>query len=124
MIVVHVAWVDNQLVSWGESPRAAAAASGGDAAPGPPEARPRKGRRAAAPRVAPPLYPYDAGAARLAEALSQAVAGLSVSARVAETFVAWLPTIDENPVPSSPLVADPAPDPQGNGKATARPEPA
>ena len=122
MIVVHAAWLEDQLVVWGESPRDSAAAAAGSP-PSPRGTRPRKGRKTPAPGAAPRPSPYDAGAARLAEALSQAAAGLSVAARAAEPFVAWLPTRGGNPVASSPLVADPDTEAQSNGKAQGGAEP-
>src|SRR5437762_510601 len=107
MIVVHLALIDHQLVAWGEAPPEPAPARVGDSDSATPRARTGKGRRAAETRVAP--LPYDAGAKRLAEALTQAIPESSVSARAAEPFVAWLPTIAGRPVASSPLVADPTP---------------
>src|SRR5262249_52287464 len=117
------ALLDGQLVVWGESPRDATAASAAEPASKTKGARPRKGRQptgAAKPvtTAAAPL-PYDAGASRLAEALSQAVAGLPARPQDAATYLAWLPTQSGQPVPSSPLVAEPpsAPHDQEPGKA-------
>ena len=59
-----------------------------------------------APATAPAL-PFDAGVARLAEALMEAGAGVEAVDEEAGTWVAWLPTVGGRPVTSSPLIDEP-----------------
>ncbi len=96
MIVLHVGFLDNRLLLWGESPPEATAGPA-------PRSRPKaKGMRSQA-------SPFDAGATRLLSALESD--GVPVRGKRARTETAsiWLPTVGNAPAPSSPLVAD-APD--------------
>ena len=77
-----------------------------------PTAPPKRGRTRGtkagtrAPATAPAL-PFDAGVARLAEALTEAGAGVEAVDEEAGTWVAWLPTVGGRPVTSSPLIDEP-----------------
>jgi SNF2 family DNA or RNA helicase len=86
MIILHGGGADGQFLLWGETPAAAPAA--------------RRGRKPKAAPAGP--FPYDPGAARLAEALPDATASLPNDGPV---FL-WLPTAGGRPVPSSPLIAE------------------
>ncbi len=97
MLVLHAGADNGQLILWGEVPADA------------PPVRP--GRK---PRALPAQpYPYDAGAARLAWALAGAMPGQSIPGNAGEPAQLWLPTVKGQPVPSSPLIADVPPSPNG-----------
>jgi SNF2 family DNA or RNA helicase len=90
MILLHAALAEQRLRVWGESA---------------PTSAPR-GHAAArdARRVKPKRSPCDTDPARLAAALADAVPGLSLMGAAAEPRVAWLPTVADQPLPSSPLL--------------------
>jgi superfamily II DNA or RNA helicase len=89
MLVVHAGFLDGDFVLWGE----VASAS-------PPAAR--RGRARSAP-VRP--HPGDAGAERLTQALKELRPDTTAKQFQAETVAAWLPTVKDRPLPSSPLLA-------------------
>jgi SNF2 family DNA or RNA helicase len=90
MIILHAGIDGGQFLLWGEAPAEV------------PPVRP--GRK---PRNAPPQpYPFDAGAIRLAVALSEALPGQSLPGGGGEPPYIWLPTVKGRPIPSSGLVAD------------------
>ena len=93
MIVLHVGFLDNRLLLWGESPPEASSG---------PASSPRRKAKA----IRPQASPFDAGATRLLTALESA--GMPVRGKKARTEAAiiWLPTVGNAPAPSSPLVAD------------------
>ena len=101
MLVLHVAIQEGSLVLWGETPP-------GPSANTPPKRGRTRGTKAGprAPATAPAL-PFDAGVARLAEALTEAGVGVEAVDEEAETKVAWLPTVEGRPVASSPLIDEP-----------------
>ncbi|MCK4660980.1 MAG: DEAD/DEAH box helicase [Phycisphaerae bacterium] len=108
MIVLHAGFSGSQLLLWGETPETPEADDAGTAK------QPTQTRKEAQPK---PL-PYDAGADRLTAALKEAGAEFKVTRRNFETTIAWLPTVANQPVASSPLVADP---PKSRSKVTLAP---
>jgi len=105
MIVLHAAYVNGQFVLWGETPEllSAGLSSG-------------RGRRSQQGRPTPLLYGADAAA--LSATLKQAIGNITVGAGDQETFIVWLPTVNGQPVASSPLVAEP---PESIASATIAP---
>src|SRR4051812_44885623 len=100
MIVLHAAFVADQLVLWGEVPRDPSALA-------PRHRAGVKGKTKATKRSGHAPLLFDAGAAGLLEALRDAVPDLAADAEEVEPWVAWLPTVGGQPVASSPLVAEP-----------------
>ncbi|HXK25005.1 MAG TPA: DEAD/DEAH box helicase, partial [Myxococcota bacterium] len=92
MIILHGALLDGRLFVWGEAPP-----------------RPRRGARRKN-GVAP--YPYDAGFAALSGALGSLGLEPPPDAHREESATAWLPTVSEQPFPSSALIGD-SPDAEG-----------
>ena len=94
MIVLHAGFSEDRLCLWGETPL--------DSGAQPPGRGRRSGKGAG-----PPLLPYDAGADRLTQALE--AAGLPAPAGKVqfETVIAWLPTLGNQPLASSPLIGNP-----------------
>ena len=86
MIILHAGLCDAQLFLWGEIP---------------PEG---DGSAEAQSSAAAAALPYDAAAETLVEALAET--GCRLDAERAEPRVAWLPTRDGMPLPSSPLIAE------------------
>lgn len=97
MIVLHAGVLEGQFFLWGEIPLE-------QKAPLDKKAR-RKDAHGSTSSFSKPL-PYDAGAEKLSAALKEAGLGLKVSKRFTEAMIAWLPTVDRQPVPSSPLIAE------------------
>ncbi|MGH0033195.1 MAG: hypothetical protein ACQGVC_25670, partial [Myxococcota bacterium] len=89
MIILHGAFVDDRLFVWGEAPADA------------PKRRRRK--NGGAP------FPYDAGFDAVARAVKSLPSGLKPTKRRHVEALAWLPTQDGRPIPSSSLIGE-APD--------------
>ena len=64
-----------------------------------PPARQRK-------QTPPQPLPYDAGVKGLSAAARTGEFAFATDTKLTETLVAWLPAVDNRPVPSSPLIAD------------------
>jgi SNF2 family DNA or RNA helicase len=104
MIILHASLFEGRWLLWGEQPAEATAVA------------PRGGRK---PKVARPQpLPFDAGADGLTAPLQEALPELARQLAEAESAVAWLPTVHEQPVPSSPLIAEP---PAANGEPVLAP---
>jgi SNF2 family DNA or RNA helicase len=96
MIILHGAFVDGQLLFWGETP-----AEGASTLPG------KAKRKAKAAATAP--SPFDVGAQRLTTALADTLTGLKTTTKNVAPMIAWLPTVEAQPLASSPLIAPPPP---------------
>src|SRR5258708_3713268 len=83
MLLLHASVEDGRLLLWGESPPA------------------RRGRNPRAPHPQSP--PFDPGA----DALTAALPDGSEPSFPAEQRFLWLPTIEDRPIPSSALIAEP-----------------
>ena len=109
MIVFHAGMIEGQMILWGETP------VGPHLIP----ARPPRRKQNKKGKIIPAeVSPYDAGIERLQTALLEAGVGFSVKGKSFAEMIAWLPTANNTPVPSSPLIADP---PQSDGKTTFSP---
>ena len=94
MLIIHAGFRDDKLLLWGETPV--------DSAIAPPK---RRGRKPKTPRPEP--FPYDPGSIQLKEALLSAGFDVIVDEVEPSRAIAWLPTVRDIPVPSSPLIAKP-----------------
>jgi len=97
MIILHAGVLERQFFIWGEIPLEQKAPLY------------KKVRRKDAPKATsslPKPLPYDAGREKLSAALKETGLSLKVSKRFAEAMIAWLPTVDNKPIPSSPLIAE------------------
>jgi SNF2 family DNA or RNA helicase len=103
MIVLHAGVLDHNFYIWGETSLET-------------ECLPRRNRRGQGnlknPGRSPELYLYNAGTTELWSALRETGLSFKVSKRCAESLILQLPTVNNQPIPSSPLIADP-PDPKG-----------
>src|SRR5262245_33408298 len=89
MIVLHAGVSDSRLLLWGEMPVESQAL-----------AHQRSSQKHS------DLLLYDARAEGLAVALLTAGVGFTIDKRHTEAWIAWLPTVDDQPVASSPLIAE------------------
>ena len=92
MIILHAGIEKGQFLLWGEAPADAAST------------RPRRRKT---PAGQPAQYPYDAGSAGLLAALSEVFSGLTIKKSEMERLALWLPTVDDQPAASGPLIAEP-----------------
>src|SRR5438034_3926532 len=100
MIVLHAGICDGQLLLWGETPAEPRALA--------PKRNGRKSTKDShTPGLHPQPLPYDAGSEGLVAALQEAGLGSTADRKHTQTVIAWLPTIDNQPVASSPLIAEP-----------------
>lgn len=90
MIIFHAAYRDQQVWLWGEAPV---------------EAVPAKRRRRTVSKAE--VTPFDAGVERLLAALGEVFTGVKLNRSDTKEATVWLPTVDGQPIASSPLIADP-----------------
>src|SRR5262245_42927641 len=111
MIILHAGFFDHQLWLWGEVPAGTATES--SARRGrktPPKSKKREKLR--------DRLPFDAGPDGLLAALNEVVSDLDMGKDDVKTAAIWLPTVEGQPVASSPLIAEP---PSLNGEAVIAP---
>ena len=89
MIVLHAGSSDSQLLLWGEMPVELGT-----------RARKQGGRKPSEP------LPYDAGTEGLSAALLMAGFDFTAGKQGTEAGIIWLPTVDNQPVASSSLIAE------------------
>jgi SNF2 family DNA or RNA helicase len=104
MIVLHAGVLEGQFFLWGETPV--------EQKPPLDKKSRRKDDSGSASSFSKPL-PYNAGTEKLSAALKEAGLSFKESKKFTETMIAWLPTVDKQPVPSSPLIAE---TPEGDAK--------
>src|ERR1700686_4295452 len=91
MIVLHSAPLAREFVLWGEA--------------APTVRRHVPGRRSRSP--ASPSLPFGAGKGALAAAIAEVLPGVRIDERTCETRIVWVPSVEGQPVASSPLIAAP-----------------
>jgi SNF2 family DNA or RNA helicase len=92
MIILHAGFYNHQLLIWGETPASL-------------DSRPVK-RRGRKPKVAKPLpLIYDAGAKKLSQVLTEIGCIFKVEKDTFHNLFAWAPSVDQQPLASSPLIA-------------------
>lgn len=111
MILLHAGVCDDRLLLWAETSIEEPDEGEHSFRQGGMKPRARK----PAPRArSQRLLPYDAGKDGLVVALEQAGLGIPVIKAQTEAIVAWLPTVGDQPLASSPLIAEP---PRSRAKA-------
>ncbi|MEW6235340.1 MAG: hypothetical protein AB1656_08140 [Candidatus Omnitrophota bacterium] len=90
MILLHAGYVENQFLVWGETPLEI---------PGDPTRKKKKSTK-----NSNRLSPYDAGMASLSEMVSSIDGTLDASQWKGRKIFAWLPTYEDKPAASSPLI--------------------
>ena len=101
MIILHGSVYEGQFLLWGETPRDAEIRS---RAPG---GQMRRGRAVTA-RARVPFFAYDAGIEPLVAAVAEVSIDLVDDENCSTAAIAWLPTLDDTVLASSPLIAEPA----------------
>src|SRR5262245_62053185 len=96
MIVLHGGWDAGRFLLWGEAPADAV-----------PTATARRGRKPKPPTDA--VSPLDAGEVRLAAALKLVPWPIPPGAVTTERLTLWLPSLNHQPLASTPLIAPPPP---------------
>jgi SNF2 family DNA or RNA helicase len=97
MIILHAAFLEGELLIWGETP-------------GEPETpalkKPTKKSNLRTGPTNPELFRYDAGVEKLSTVLKEINFNFKVSKKSIRLMAVWLPTVDNQPVPSSPLIGE------------------
>jgi SNF2 family DNA or RNA helicase len=95
MIILHASFLEGEFLLWGEMPegREALAAR-----------RPRNKSNLRGNPANPKPLRYDAGAEKLSSVFKEIGFDFKVIKKSIRPMVAWLPTVDNQPVPSSPLI--------------------
>jgi SNF2 family DNA or RNA helicase len=98
MIILHASFLEGEFLLWGEMPEK-------------PETlavkRPRNKSDLRGNPAKPKPLRYDAGVKKLSSGLKEIGFDFKVIKKSPRTMVAWLPTVDDQPVPSSPLIGEP-----------------
>ena len=98
MIILHATFLEGKFFLWGEMPEE-------------PETlavkRPRNKSNLRGNPANPKPLRYDAGVEKLSSVLKEIGFDFKVIKKSIRTMVAWLPTVDDQPVPSSPLIGEP-----------------
>jgi SNF2 family DNA or RNA helicase len=101
MIILHGGVFRQEFFLWGETPENLDVQT---------VLRPRRKRKSgAAPSVPQPLR-YDAGTEKLSITLKETGLAFKINKKSFEPLIVWLPTLENAPVPSSPMIAE-APQP-------------
>ncbi|MEW6374854.1 MAG: hypothetical protein AB1502_03570 [Thermodesulfobacteriota bacterium] len=106
MIILHASFLEGEFLLWGERPKEPVNSE---------VRRPRYKSNLGADPANPNPLPYDAGVEKLSTVLKEINFDFKVSKKSIRPMVAWLPTMDNRPVPSSPLIAEP---PESIGSVT------
>ncbi|OGP64583.1 MAG: helicase SNF2 [Deltaproteobacteria bacterium RBG_13_47_9] len=106
MIILHAAFLEEEFFLWGETPGEPATSV---------IKKPRiKNHLRAGPANPEPLR-YGAGVEKLSSVLKEIDFDFKVIKKSTQVMVVWLPTVDNQPVPSSSLISEP---PESIGTAT------
>ena len=98
MIILHASFLEGEFLLWGERPKE----------PGNSEVKnPRYKSNLRADPANPIPLPHDAGAEKLSSVLKEIGFAFKVIKKSIRPMVAWFPTVDNQPVPSSPLIGEP-----------------
>ena len=109
MIVLHAGVFENNFLLWGETPEKTGTLAVKKSIG---KAHSRAGSATAQP------FPYDASAETLSTVLKEIGFDFKVTKKSIEPMTVWLPTVDNHPVPSSALIAEP---PASTGTASLTP---
>ena len=106
MIILHATFLEGEFLLWGETPEE-------------PETsvvkKPRNKNHLRGGPANPRPLRYDAGVEKLSSVLKEIGFDFKVIKKSIRPMVAWLPTVDDQPVPSSPLIGE---SPESVRKAT------
>src|SRR4030042_3993925 len=97
MIILHASFLEGEFLLWGETPGEPATSV---------VRKPRSKNHLRADPANPIPLPYDAGAEKLSSVLKEIGFALKVIKKTSRLMCAWLPTLDNQPIPSSPLIGE------------------
>src|SRR3990172_5232284 len=97
MIILHASFLEGEFLLWGEIPKEPRNSE---------VKKPRYKSNLRADPANPIPLPYDAGAEKLSSGLKEISFALKVIKKCMRPMVAWLPTVDNQPIPSSPLIGE------------------
>ncbi len=97
MIILHAAFLEGEFLLWGETPEKPATTV---------VKKPKNKNHLRASPAHPKPLRYDAGAEKLSSVLKEIGFDSKVIKKSIRLIVAWLPTVDNQPVPSSPLIGE------------------
>ena len=97
MIILHATFLEGEFLLWGETPGEPATSV---------VRKPRNKNHLRAGPANPSPLRYDAGVEKLSSVLKEIGFDFKVIKKSTRLMVAWLPTLDNQPVPSSPLIGE------------------
>jgi SNF2 family DNA or RNA helicase len=97
MIILHATFIEGKFLVWGETPEEPETSA---------VKKPRNKSNLRGGSVNPKLLRYDAGIEKLSSVLKEIGFDFKVIKKSTRLMVAWLPTVDNQPVPSSPLIGE------------------
>lgn len=93
MIILHAGFSDNQFFLWGETPKSTEVQSSK-----------KTGRKSKSITSRP--FPYDTPFERLIGAIQESGIRFTVDKKQLKSITAWLPTVANEPIASSPIIAE------------------
>jgi len=97
MIILHATFLEGEFLLWGETPEEPATSV---------VRKPRSKNHLRAGPANPSPLRYDAGVEKLSSTFKEIGFDFKVIKKSTRPMVAWLPTLDNQPVPSSPLIGE------------------
>jgi SNF2 family DNA or RNA helicase len=97
MIILHAAFLEGELFLWGEAPEESET---------PAVKKTRNKSKLQAGRADLKLLRYDAGVGKLSSVLQEIGFDFKVIKKFIQSMIVWLPTLNDHPIPSSPLIND------------------
>jgi len=98
MIILHAAFLEDELLLWGETSEKSETSAA---------KRPRKKSNFRKAPANGEALCYDAGAEKLLSVLNEIGFDFKGTKKSIRSMIVWLPTVDNQPVPSSPLIGEP-----------------
>src|SRR4030042_1969375 len=98
MIILHASFLEGEFLLWGEIPKEPRNLE---------VKKPRYRSNLRADPANPIPLPYDAGVEKLSSVLKKIGFDFKVIKKSTRPMVAWLPTVGNQPIPSSPLIGEP-----------------
>jgi SNF2 family DNA or RNA helicase len=97
MIILHATFIEGEFLVWGETPEEPETSA---------VKKPRNKSNLRGGSVNPGPLCYDAGVEKLSSVLKEIGFDFKVIKKSTRLMVAWLPAVDSQPIPSSPLIGE------------------
>jgi len=98
MIILHATFIEGEFFLWGEIPEEPETLAA---------KRPRNKSNLRGKLANPKPLRYDAGVEKLSSVLKEISFDFKVIKKFIRSMTIWLPTVDDQPIPSSPLIGEP-----------------